>query len=200
MTLIFIFIRVFIFLGSCRRIHFTPNNRFYTLFLCFLVKINYTKHYSMVCYCQGVHTYFFCMSNKVTYSCRPIQKTIFCMYVKMCKCHRLYPYISLPATCILIIFVLPSIPAGSPAVIIKISFFLIFSLFYNSSIYFTNKSLFLSSYSTTILSTPQQRASLLATSSFEVAAKIGAFGLNLEIIIGVPPEAVGARMALAFKP
>src|SRR5665648_88718 len=189
MTLIFIFIRVFIFLGSCSRIYFTTNNRFYTLFFCFLVKINYTKHYSMVCYCQGVHTHFFCMSNKVAYSCRPIQKTIFCMYVKMCKCHSLYPYISLP-----------SIPAGSPAVIIKISFFLIFSLLDKASIAFTNKSLSVSADSTIRHSTPQQRASLLATSSFEVAAKIGVFGLNLEIIIGVPPEAVGARMALAFKP
>ena len=73
-------------------VHLTAKDWIDTCCLRSLVKVNDTKHHSMVCDRCTVHAKLFHSCNIFFYFIRAIQKGKLCMHMEMGKCHFLSSY------------------------------------------------------------------------------------------------------------
>ena len=79
--------------GSRCHINFAAQNRIDACCLCGPVKINNPIHNTMICNGCTVHTKLFYSFYIFFYLVGSIQKTVFCMNMKMCKIHNLILYL-----------------------------------------------------------------------------------------------------------
>ena len=79
--------------GSRCNINFTAQDRIDSRSSCRTVKIDHAVHHTMVRNSRTVHAKFFDTVHIFFYFIRTIQKTVFCMDMKMCKVHTLILYL-----------------------------------------------------------------------------------------------------------
>ena len=83
----------FVKTGIRRHIHLAAQDWLDAGFPCGTVKIDYTVHDTMVGNCRTVHSQLFDPGYVLLDLVGTVQQRIFCMNMKMCKCHFVVPFL-----------------------------------------------------------------------------------------------------------
>ena len=75
--------------GIRRHINLASKDRLDPLGLTFLIKIDHAIHHSMVCNGRAVHSQLLDPLYIFFYFVGAVQKTVFCVDMQMCKCHKI---------------------------------------------------------------------------------------------------------------
>ena len=73
--------------GARRHIDLAAQNRADSRFLCRLIEIYYAVHCPVIRNCERIHSELLCPGDNLPDLAGAIQQRIFCMYMKVCKCH-----------------------------------------------------------------------------------------------------------------